>query len=106
MNIRLYFTEMWGGFDFHNNPFTDILGRRHNVAIDSVNPNLVITLNKKNYPNALTLYYNAGEPYYPNPSPEIADHFIGSFFLDYENYTRFPTYYMYISHFIKNNLHS
>lgn len=80
MDIRLFFTEMWGGFDFQNNPFINILSNRHNVTIDSSNPNLVISLGKKKYPNALTLYYNAGEPYYPSLSPDIADHFIGSFF--------------------------
>jgi hypothetical protein len=104
MDIRLFFTEMWGGFDFQNNPFINILSNRHNVTIDSSNPNLVISLGKKKYLNALTLYYNAGEPYYPSLSPDIADHFIGSFFFDYENYTRFPSYFMYISHFIQNGI--
>jgi len=104
VDIRLFFTDMWGGFNFEDNPFVDILKHKHNVSIDSSNPNLVISLGKKEYENALTIYYNAGEPYYPNPSPQIADHFIGSFFFEYENYTRFPTYFMYISHFIKNGI--
>lgn len=111
MNIRLYFTEMCGLWNCQDNAYIDILSRRHNVVVDSVNPNLVITQGKKEYPNALTLYFNEGEPYYPNlveennvldPSKGVADHFLGSFFFNYENYSRFSLYYLYILHHIKN----
>lgn len=111
MNIRLFFTEMCGLWNYQDNAYIDILSRRHNVVLDSVNPNFVVTQGKKVYPNALTLYYNEGEPYYPHlqeennildPSKETADHFLGSFFFNYDNYSRFSLYYLYILHHIKS----
>jgi hypothetical protein len=111
MDIRLFFTEMCGKWNYYDNGYIDILSRRHNVTIDSANPNLVITQGRKVYPNALTLYYNEGEPFYPNlpvvenvydPDKTIADYFLGSFFFDFENYTRFSLYSLYTLHHIKN----
>ena len=111
MDIRLFFTEMCGNWNNYDNGYIDILSHRHNVVIDSINPNLVITQGRKVYPNALTLYYNEGEPFYPNlpvvknvfdPDKTIADYFLGSFFFDFENYTRFSLYSLYTLHHIKN----
>jgi hypothetical protein len=104
MDIRLHFDGFWNGFTPNDNVFVWVLGQKHNVIIDNINPNLVFTLDRKKFPNAFTVYYNGGEPYYPEPSNDIADYFIGSFYLDYPNYTRFPHYYLYLHFFIKNGI--
>jgi|TARA_B100000700_G_scaffold320694_1_gene418460 hypothetical protein len=104
MDIRLYFHEFWGGFNKQDNFFVWILSQNHNVTVVDSNPNLVISLNDRPFPDVYTIYFNGGEPYFPVPTPEIADHFLGGFFLDYPNYTRFPAYYQYVYEFIKNGL--
>ena len=104
MDIRLHFDGFWDGFTPHDNVFVWALSQKHNVIIDNVNPNVVFTLDKRKFPNAFTIYYNGGEPYYPEPSIEIADHFIGGFYLDYPNYTRFSHYYLYFYLFIKHGI--
>lgn len=104
MDIRLHFDGFWNGFTPSDNLFVWVLSQKHNVVIDNVNPNLVITMDRRKYKDAFTIYYNGGEPYYPEPTNEIADHFIGSFYLDYPNYTRFSHYYLYFYLFIKHGI--
>lgn len=104
MDIRLHFDGFWMGFTPNDNFFVWVLSQKNNVIIDDVNPNLVITLDKKKYKNAFTIYYNGGEPYYPIPNENIADYFIGSFYLDYPNYVRFSHYYLYLYEFVKRNV--
>ena len=104
MNIRLHFDGFWNGFTPHDNLFVWVLSQKHNVVIDDINPNLVFTLDRKKFKNAFTIYYNGGEPYYPIPNGDIGDYFIGSFYLDYPNYTRFSHYYLYLYEFVKNGV--
>jgi hypothetical protein len=59
MNIRLKFIDFWNTFDSNDNVFTWSLRQKHNVMIDNINPNLIITqsLTRSN-PNIFTIYYN------------------------------------------------
>ncbi len=101
MDIRLHFCDFWSGFDTENNVWTWLLRHNHNVVIDNVNPNVVISMRLvRPFPNVFTIYVS-NEPFFPVPSSTIADHFIGNFYLDYPNYTRFPSYYMYLYWFMK-----
>lgn len=105
MDIRLHFDDFWGGFNPNSNIWIWILKQKHNVVLDSANPNLVFTMDKRNYPNALTVYYS-NEPFYPdyNIVDSMYDFSMANFFLDKPNYIRFPSYYMYIHEFLHNGL--
>ena len=101
MDIRLHFSDFWRGFDTEDNVWVWILKQNHNVVIDNINPNLVISMRlSRPFPNVYTIYMS-NEPFFPVPNNYIADYFIGNFYLDYENYSRFPSYYMYLYWFLK-----
>jgi hypothetical protein len=107
MDIRLYFHEFWGDFNKNDNIWLWLLRQNHNVILDDINPNLVITMGTghKPFPNAYTIYY-CNEPYFPNLDDldTIANHFLSNFYIDIPNHTRFPSYYMYIHEFIRTGL--
>lgn len=104
MDIRLHFNSFWGGFDKENNVWVWLLRQNNNVVLDDTNPNLVITMGgpTKPFPNVYTIYYS-NEPYLPNPC-NFADHYLSNFFIENENHTRFPSYYMYVYEFIRSGL--
>lgn len=100
MNLRLAFTDFWQDFNPSDNFWIWLLSQRHNVIVDNDNPNLVISMGmQKKYPNVFTIYHS-NEPFFPNET-HIADHFLANFFLDKPNYTRFPSYYMYLIEFAR-----
>ncbi len=105
MDIRLAFVDFWTDFTPEDNVWIYLLRQNHNVVIDNNNPNLVISMRlSRPYPNAFTIYVS-NEPFFPDPNDNnIADHFIGNFYLEYPNYTRFPSYYTYVYHFLKSGL--
>ena len=96
---------MWLEFDPEDNVFTWILRQKHNVVLDPQNPNLVFTMNRRNYLNAFTVYYSP-EPFFPDLQTidSTYDYSMSGFFLDKPNYTRFPLYYSYLHEFIKVGL--
>jgi len=107
MDIRLHFDSFWDSFDVNDNIWIWILRQKHNVIIDSLNPNLVFTtdINAK-YPNAIKVYYS-NEPYYPEQltiNTNLVDFSMSNFFIDLNTHIRFPSYYMYIYEFIRTNL--
>lgn len=105
MDIRLHFDGFWRGFDMNNNIWTWILRQKNNVIIDYHNPNLVFTMDlQKKYPNAVTVYFS-NEPFYPEVGfiENLFDFSMSNFFIDSKTHIRFPSYYMYIHEFIKNN---
>jgi len=102
MDIRLKFTEFWGGFDPNDNVFTWSLRQKHNVIIDEINPNLVITQSlKRTNLGVFTIYYS-NEPFFPSntETDDIADHYIGATHLNIPNYSRMAGYYKYLYHHI------
>lgn len=106
MNIRLVFTGFWSGFNKEDNLWIWILKQKNNVVLDSVNPNLVITDNPNNdFPNAYTIYFT-GESFFPEQHQinGRCDHFTSGFYLNKENHTRLPLYYLYIYEFIRIGL--
>jgi hypothetical protein len=106
MDIRLHFDNFWGGFNPNDNIWIWILKQKHNVVIDSSNPNLVFTmdLNRK-YPNAITVYYS-NEPFYPEQTivSSLFDFSMSNFFIESPTHIRFPSYYMYVYEFIQTGL--
>jgi len=100
MNIRLKFIDFWNTFDSNDNVFTWSLRQKHNVMIDNINPNLIITqsLTRSN-PNIFTIYYS-NEPFFPNDTKtnNMADYYIGAMYLDIQIYSRMSGYHMYLHH--------
>jgi hypothetical protein len=106
MEIRLHFEGFWNDFNKLDNIWVWILNKKHDVVLDSQNPNLVFTMNlNRTYPNAVTVYYS-NEPYYPEEIlvKNIFDFSMSNFFINSENHIRFPSYYMYIYEFIRVGL--
>ncbi len=104
MDIRLHFDNFWAGFDKNDNVWVWILKQKHNVILDSITPNLVITMSLKRPINGVYTIYYSNEPFVPSINTNNADHFLSNFFIDSPNHTRFPSYYMYIHEFIKCGL--
>ena len=105
MDLRVYFTDFWNGFNKSDNYFTWILKQKYNVIIDDVNPQIVFTMGfSKHYPNSFTIYYS-NEPFFPKFTIGVeADFFLGNFFIDKPNYKRFTSYQMYICEFLRMGL--
>lgn len=105
MDIRVSFGDFWDGFDPNNNIWVWILRQKHNIILDDKNPQLVFTMGENKHPSAYVVYYS-NEPFFPDLD-SIDSRFnysMGNFFIDKQNYTRFPSYYMYINQFIENGL--
>lgn len=100
MDIRLHFGEFWTDFNKRDNFWVWVLSQRHNVILDSPNPNLVITMSHKPLPNVFTLYYT-NEPFYPNETQSVFDYYMSNFFIDNPNHIRFPSYLMYLCEFMR-----
>ena len=96
MDIRFHFHEFGVGLIQQDNYFVWVLGQRNNVTVVDTNPKLVSSLNGRPFPVVYTIHFNGGEPFFLSPTKELADHFLGGFYLDYPNYTRFPAYYQYV----------
>lgn len=60
-DLRIWFAEFWGLFDYNDNLFTYILSHNYNVIVTPEDPNIVITGGVKplNYPNAIKIYYSS-----------------------------------------------
>lgn len=104
MDIRLHFDGFWGGFNPNDNIWIWILKQKHNVIIDRINPNLVFTMNlHRSYPNAVTVYFS-NEPFFPDTNlvKNLFDFSMSNFFINLDTHIRFPSYYMYIYEFIRN----
>jgi hypothetical protein len=103
MDIRLHFNSFWDELDKENNVWVWLLRQNHNVILDDINPNLVITMGlTKPFPNVYTIYYS-NEPFFPQQC-NFADHYLSNFYIENENHTRFPSYYMYIYEFVRSGL--
>ncbi|MCW3111771.1 MAG: hypothetical protein JWR18_167 [Segetibacter sp.] len=91
--IKIWFTDMWKGFDFEDNYFTIILKRYFNIILSPDPDFLIHSVYTKNY-----LKYNCcricftGE----NTRPDFtrSDFHIGFDFNDSPNYLRWPLYLM------------
>lgn len=59
--IRLWFADFWGLFNYHSNIFVYILEENYTVIVTSENPDIIITGGRKQhqYPNAIHVYYSA-----------------------------------------------
>lgn len=103
MEIRAHFDDFWEGLNMEDNVWIWILRKKHNVVLDAHNPNLVFTMDQRNYPDAFTVYYS-NEPYFPSCDAvdDKYDYSMSNFFIDKENYVRFPSCYMYIYELIKD----
>jgi hypothetical protein len=100
MDIRIQFGDFWPEFNKRDNFWIWILKQRHNVILDSVNPNLVITMGHKPLPDVFTVYYS-NEPFFPNPETCDFDYYMSNFFVNIPNHTRFPSYLMYLCEFMR-----
>ena len=106
MNIRLHFHKFWGKFTPEQNIWYWALSQKHNVTLDSVNPNLVISQDGKPFPDVFTIYFS-NEPYFPTPEQiknSGYDHSMSNFLLDIPNYTRFPSYYFHMYDLINGGI--
>ena len=105
MDIRVKFGDFWNGFDPNNNIWIWILRQKHNVILDDKNPQLVFTMCENKYPSAYVVYFS-NEPFFPdiNTLDSNYNYSLGNFFIDKPNYTRFPSYYMYLHQFIEDGL--
>lgn len=67
--IRLFYTDFWGGFDPENNIFSRIISRSYKIILDDINPDYLIYSCFGNdhfkYYNAVKIYYT-GENNVPN----------------------------------------
>ena len=106
-NLKISYQHFWNNFDYKDNIFTWLLRDRYNVIIVDSNPDLIISGGGKRQHDCKCLYFS-GEPYYPNIEyfPEHIHHDIGmsGFYIEDENYLRFPLYLYYYYEFVKKGI--
>jgi hypothetical protein len=105
MNIKLGYQNLWSEFDFYNNIFLWLLQKKHNVIVDMDNPDIILSGGGMKKTGIKTIYFSS-EPYFPttNEINNICDFSMSGYYIDTENYYRFPLYLYYIHNYIDKGI--